>query len=109
MSIPEGLPVESTTPDPEPADRATMRPLLSSVPPVRAGLDGLVDQARDGDPRAFEEFVRRTYADTYTLAFRLTGDEEDARDVVQETYLRVHKGLARFRGDAASSPPGSIG
>ncbi len=60
----------------------------------------MVDQAKDGDQRAFEEIVRRTYADTYTLAFRLTGDEEDARDVVQETYLRVHKGLARFRGDA---------
>lgn len=68
--------------------------------PRPSSLDGLVDQAKHGDHRAFEELVRRTYADTYTLAFRLTGDEEDARDVVQETYLRVHKGLARFRGDA---------
>jgi RNA polymerase sigma-70 factor (ECF subfamily) len=33
----------------------------------------------------------------------LTGDEEDARDVVQEVYLRVHKGLQRFRGDAQFS------
>lgn len=63
-------------------------------------LNGLVDQAKGGDRRAFEEIVRQTYSDTYTLAFRLTGDEEDARDVVQETYLRVHKGLDRFRGDA---------
>lgn len=66
----------------------------------RLGIDGLVDRAKSGDARAFDEIVRRTYSDTYTLAFRLTGDEEDARDVVQETYLRVHKGLARFRGDA---------
>jgi RNA polymerase sigma-70 factor (ECF subfamily) len=65
-----------------------------------SGIDGLVDQARCGDHRAFEEIVRQTYTDTYTLAFRLTGDEEDARDVVQETYLRVHRGIARFRGDA---------
>src|SRR5680860_1089323 len=66
-------------------------------------IDELVEEAQGGDHRAFEELVRRTYADTYTLAFRLTGDEEDARDVVQETYLRVHKSLKRFRGDAQFS------
>ncbi len=66
-------------------------------------IDELIEEAQGGDHRAFEELVRRTYADTYTLAFRLTGDEEDARDVVQETYLRVHKGLKRFRGDAQFS------
>lgn len=60
----------------------------------------LVDRARNGDRTAFEALVRATYADTYTLAYRLTGDEEDARDVVQETYLRAFRGIARFRGDA---------
>ena len=70
---------------------------------VSTAIDELVVEAKAGDHRAFEELVRRTYADTYTLAFRLTGDEEDARDVVQETYLRVHKGLQRFRGDAQFS------
>jgi RNA polymerase sigma-70 factor (ECF subfamily) len=63
----------------------------------------LVEEAKDGSDRAFEELVRQTYADTYTLAFRLTGDHEDARDVVQETYLRVHRGLSKFRGDAQFS------
>jgi RNA polymerase sigma-70 factor (ECF subfamily) len=36
----------------------------------------------------------------YTLAYRLTGNEEDARDVVQDAYLRAYRGLKRFRGDA---------
>jgi RNA polymerase sigma-70 factor (ECF subfamily) len=63
-------------------------------------LDRLVTAARDGDRPAFDELVRRTYVDTYTLAMRLTADEEDARDVVQETYLRAWKGLKGFRGDA---------
>jgi RNA polymerase sigma-70 factor (ECF subfamily) len=61
----------------------------------------LVAAAQDGDREAFDELVRRTYAETYTLAYRLTGDEEDARDVVQEAYLRAFRGLKRFRGDAA--------
>ena len=60
-------------------------------------LTELVAAARNGDHPAFEELVRVTYADTYTLAYRLTGDEEDARDVVQESYLRAYRGLKRFR------------
>ena len=69
----------------------------------RDELTELVDAARDGDRGAFDELVRRTYVDTYTLAFRLTNHEEDARDVVQEAYLRAWKGLRRFRGDSQFS------
>ena len=63
----------------------------------------LVTAAKDGDRGAFDELVRATYADAYTLAYRLTGDEEDARDVVQEAYLRAYRGLKQFRGDAQFS------
>ena len=63
-------------------------------------LSETVTDAKAGDPEAFEALVRATHADTYTLAYRLTGNEEDARDVVQETYLRAYKGLKRFRGEA---------
>lgn len=66
----------------------------------RDDLAGLVDAAQDGDRAAFDELVRRTYVDTYTLAFRLTSHEEDARDVVQEAYLRAWKAIGRFRGDS---------
>jgi RNA polymerase sigma-70 factor (ECF subfamily) len=68
--------------------------------PDETGHADLVARARLGDQEAFERLVRDTYADTYTLAYRLTGHEEDARDVVQESYLRAYKGLKRFRGDA---------
>lgn len=63
----------------------------------------LIAAAKGGDREAFDELVRRTYADTYTLAYRLTGNEEDARDVAQEAYLRAYKGLRRFRGEAQFS------
>jgi RNA polymerase sigma-70 factor (ECF subfamily) len=63
-------------------------------------LAPLVDAARGGDTVALDELVRATYTDAYTLAFRLTGNEDDARDVVQEAYLRAQRGLGRFRGDA---------
>ncbi|HMF84511.1 MAG TPA: sigma-70 family RNA polymerase sigma factor [Acidimicrobiia bacterium] len=70
---------------------------------LRAEVDRLVDAARSGDRAAFDELVRRTYVDTYTLAMRLTANEEDAHDVVQESYLRAWKGINRFRGDAQFS------
>ena len=56
--------------------------------------------AQSGDSRAFESLVRATHAETYTLAYRLTGPDEDARDVTQDTYLRAYRALDRFRGDA---------
>jgi RNA polymerase sigma-70 factor, ECF subfamily len=73
------------------------------TPEAREEEGRLVDAARRGDRAAFEDLVRRTYVDTYTLAMRLTANEEDARDVVQDAYLRAWKGIGRFRGDAQFS------
>ncbi len=63
----------------------------------------MVEAARKGDRSAFEALVRRTWASTYTLAYRLTGNAEDAFDVAQEAYLRAFRGLPRFRGEARFS------
>lgn len=64
-------------------------------------LDELARKAKEGDREAFEALVVATSATCYQLAYRLVGNEHDARDVVQETYLRAYKGLRRFRGEAA--------
>jgi RNA polymerase sigma-70 factor, ECF subfamily len=50
---------------------------------------------------AFDQLVRATRADAYALALRLTGDEHDAQDAVQDAYLRAFRSIRRFRGDAA--------
>ena len=63
----------------------------------------LIGAAKAGDRRAFDELVRRTFVDTFTLARRLTGNEEDGRDVVQDAYLRAWRGIGKFRGEAAFS------
>ncbi len=65
-----------------------------------ADLALLVAAAKAGDQDSFDELVRATYRATYTLAHRLTGNDDDASDVVQEAYLRAYRGLRRFRGDA---------
>lgn len=63
----------------------------------------LVDAARKGDAEAASQLVHATWPGTYTLAYRLTGNEQDALDVTQEAYLRAFRGLPRFRGEARFS------
>lgn len=75
-------------------------PPMRLVHPPNATLDQLVEGARAGDGASFEELVRRTSADTFTLARRLVSDDEDARDVVQDAYLRAFRSIGKFRGDA---------
>lgn len=83
----------------EPAS-AGSDPIMRYRDPRSAPVDALVGAAREGDQAAFTELVRRTHADTFTLARRLVSDEDDAREVVQETYLRAFRSIRRFRGDA---------
>ena len=63
----------------------------------------LVERAVAGEREAFDELVRLTHRDAFGLALRLTGNEEDARDVLQDAYLRAYRSLGRFRGDARFS------
>ncbi len=61
----------------------------------------LARRARGGDRQALEPLVRATYPDALGLAMRMLGDEHDARDAVQEAFVRALCGIRRFRGDAA--------
>ena len=49
-----------------------------------------------GDREAFRLLVERYSKMVFSLAFRLTGNEDDAEDVVQETFMRAYRGLDRF-------------
>jgi RNA polymerase sigma-70 factor, ECF subfamily len=56
--------------------------------------------ARDGDSEAFRTLVERHGRAVYRLAYRMTGSQQDAEDVVQETFLRAYKQLSRFESRA---------
>ncbi|HZS39036.1 MAG TPA: sigma-70 family RNA polymerase sigma factor [Polyangia bacterium] len=60
----------------------------------------LVDQARRGDPAAFRELVIRYQRRAYAVALGMVHDHDDARDICQEAFLKVHKNLEGFAGDA---------
>jgi RNA polymerase sigma-70 factor (ECF subfamily) len=64
----------------------------------------LVARARDGDDEAFGELVRRHQAAALRLAGAVLGSNEEARDVVQEAFVKAYRALGRFRGDAPVRP-----
>src|SRR3954467_12527933 len=63
--------------------------------------DSLIRAAQRGDQDAFEQLVRAYDQSILRLAMNLLRSPEDARDVYQETFLRVYRNLANFRFDCA--------
>jgi RNA polymerase sigma-70 factor (ECF subfamily) len=55
-----------------------------------------VAKARSGDADAFRVLVERHSRALFRLAFRMTGNESDAEDVVQESFLRAYRQLGKF-------------
>jgi len=56
----------------------------------------VVTRVRAGDQDAFRLLVERHSRSVFRLAYRLTGHEQDAEDVVQETFLRAFRQIRRF-------------
>lgn len=61
----------------------------------------LLERAKRGDYQAFLKLIEPHERRIYNLALRITGNREDAEDVLQETLLNVLENLQGFRGDAA--------
>jgi RNA polymerase sigma-70 factor (ECF subfamily) len=57
----------------------------------------LIDRARNGDPDAFETIVRARMDAVYRLTSAILGDEADARDAAQETFVAAWRQLPRLR------------
>jgi RNA polymerase sigma-70 factor (ECF subfamily) len=64
---------------------------------------GLVDRLRAGEPQAFEELVRGYQHRVFGVAVRMLGNRAEAEDVAQEVFLRVHRSIGDFRGEAKLS------
>jgi RNA polymerase sigma-70 factor (ECF subfamily) len=58
---------------------------------------------RAGEARAFEEMVRVHQHRVYGLALRMLGNAAEAEEIAQEVFVRAHRSLAEFRGDARLS------
>ncbi len=61
----------------------------------------LVHRAKSGDLKAYEILIRRYQHKVYDLAAKMVRNREDARDLAQDTFIRVYQNLPRFRGDSS--------
>jgi RNA polymerase sigma-70 factor (ECF subfamily) len=77
----------------------TASQVLAQLPAAR-DFD-LADRYRYGDESAFRELYDRFSPMVYGLCLRLSGDEARAQDLSQEVFLRVFKGLPRYRGGSS--------
>lgn len=68
-----------------------------------AGLDDtvLIERCQKGDRTAFDELIRRHSERAYKYAFRLTGNAEEASDVVGDAFVRVFNAMKNFKGQSA--------
>lgn len=64
--------------------------------PIRADME-LVKRSLAGDASAFEQIYRDLHPRVYRVGRAVTGDDSAARDVVQETFLIVHRKLHTWR------------
>lgn len=63
----------------------------------------LVDRMRRGDVKAFEEVVNLYWDRIYARVLQLLKNPQDAEEVTQDAFMRAHRGLESFRGDASFS------
>jgi RNA polymerase sigma-70 factor (ECF subfamily) len=61
-----------------------------------ANLHDIIANVRNGDQRAFRTLVEMYQQPAYRLAFRILGNEEEARDAVQECFIRIWQKIGTF-------------
>lgn len=62
---------------------------------------GLIVRCQAGDQAAFRELVSRYQRRVYGIAFGMVRDADDAMDLTQEAFIKVHRNLHRFRGGSS--------
>src|SRR5436305_12977628 len=63
--------------------------------------NSLVRNARRGDAQAFRALVERYQRRVYQLALGMVKDADEAMDITQETFVRVHRYLPSFKGESS--------
>jgi len=72
---------------------------VSSQTPIPDEAE-VLSLAREGDVKAFSDLVRRYEGKIFRLAQHITGNREDAEDVLQETFLKAYEHLDQFQGNS---------
>lgn len=72
-------------------------------PDLSAEESDLLARLRAGEDKAYEEMVRAYSPRLYAVARRIVGNDDEARDVIQDAFLNAFRSLPKFQGDARLS------
>jgi len=86
--------------------RYDVLPVSQELPPISVPLKDADDtllaaHAATGDAAAFEQIVWRYRNDVYALSYHFLHNREDAWDCAQESFVKAHQNLKRFRGEGS--------
>ncbi|MFP4156783.1 MAG: RNA polymerase sigma factor [Opitutales bacterium] len=65
--------------------------------------DLLIERIKAGDVAAYNDIVARYYDRIFARVSQLLKNKQDAEEVTQDAFIRAHRGLDKFRGDASFS------
>lgn len=68
---------------------------------MEASDGDLVNAARGGDREAMQQLVERYQRRVLAVVLGMVGNPEDAREIVQDAFIRAFRGLDRFKGDSS--------
>jgi RNA polymerase sigma-70 factor (ECF subfamily) len=91
----------------EPAGKLTGNSLpgedevVAAKTPVAIEESVLVDRARGGDLRAYDELVQRYQQRIYATVYHMTSNHEDANDLAQEAFIKAYQALKSFKGGSS--------
>ena len=71
--------------------------------PTKSDEAAWIEQAKQGDTRAFERLYRMHVDKVYGLCLRMTGSRSEADDCTQEAFIQAWNKMDKFRGDSAFS------
>lgn len=63
----------------------------------------LVKKSRAGNIEAFEQLISAYERKAYNIALRIMGNEEDAKDMAQEAFIRIFKSISKFKEQSSFS------
>lgn len=63
----------------------------------------LVAKSKKGNLNAFEELIGGYEKKAYNIAYRIMGNEEDAKDMAQEAFIKIYKSIQNFREESSFS------
>jgi len=80
--------------------------MTTTIPSAASALEALhdatlVQRFNAGDETAFVEIMNRYNGKIFSIALGLLRNRADAEEIAQDTFIRAHRGLARFRGDSS--------